>query len=232
MDIKKNNKSEKELNDVVVDDSDTTSGYNGSLSESNDELTRHNVQYQDNKNWDTENVQTIRKWQREIEKSSFIYGMILENTDRTLMRILAMTLVISTVCALLSTISASLDGDKYKSIIFSFNIILAVLSSIILILNGLIRIYGWDDDVKNISKFVEKLYDRWIVFETELTVPANQRHDGIEFIKKHDGLHITLMQQAPYVPHSKYKEGCIKFKKFVKDECNNHVWEQKFRKNI
>ena len=124
--------------------------------------------------WDVETEATVRKWQKDIEKSSFIYGELLLNNDTYMQRVLVITLLLSVVGTLLSSINVALGalaiensvmGFNVKWVVFAFNIVMAIASAIVLGGNGFMKIRNWDNNVKNLTKFVQRLDSEWFVFE-------------------------------------------------------------------
>jgi len=189
--------------------------------------------------WSPETEATARKWQRDIEKSSFVYGELLANNDHRMQQVLVTTLMLSALMTLLAALSAALGALQpatlgisaagLKWTVFTFSVLIALSASMVMLGNGIMTIYGWDSNVKNLTKFVQRLDSEWFVFETELNIPKNQRQNGIDFIKRADGNYMHLMQQCPPISGDDYVNANQKYQERLFD---NFVWQQKFKQRI
>lgn len=202
--------------------------------------------------WSAATEGTTRKWQTDIEKSSFIYGELLANNDLRMQQALVSTLLLSVLITLLSSISVvigalvpsaqnicagntttpivgGLNVDHLTWALFAFSIIQTLAAAGIMIWNGLMKIYGWDLNVKNLTKFVQRLDSEWFVFETELNMPPTQRQNGTDFIKRADGDYMHLMQQCPPINGDDYVSANQKYQERL---FGNFVWQQKFKKRV
>ena len=94
---------------------------------------------------------------------------------------------------------------------------------------GLIKIYGWDDIIRKLTKFVEKLDSNWFVFETESNIAAAHRTNAEDFIKRADGQYMYLMQQCPPIIGEDYSEANRKYKERLFDD---YMWSQKFKQRM
>ena len=189
--------------------------------------------------WSVETESTARKWQKDIAKSSFIYGELLANNDLRMQQVLVTTLLLSVLMTLLSTLSVALGALDFSSLgvsattlkwaVFTFNIVTACAAAIVMVGNGLMKIFGWDLNVKNLTRFVQRLDSEWFVFETELNIPQAQRQNGTDFIKRADGDYMHLMQQCPPIDGDDYVSANQKYQERLFD---NFVWQQKFNQRI
>ena len=179
--------------------------------------------------WDKNSYNTIVRWRDDISKSSFIYGQLLDRNEFKVRIVLIFTLILSTFMTILSGISvalSSLDIDM-KWVVFSFNIITLIAAGAVTTMNGIIKIFGLDSDVKTLTKIIEKLDNQWFVFETELNIPAEQRQNAKDFIKRADGDYMHLMQTCPHVSIDDYVEANISYQERL---AENLIWQRKFNK--
>lgn len=207
-----------------------------------------NPKEEDDENWNngwTPQVEaTIRKWQKDIEKSSFIYSELLANNNNRMQQALVATLLLSALITLLSALSVALGAltttvavnatttstsEHITWTLFTFSIVQTLAGIGIVVWNGLLKVYGWDVAVQNLTRFVERLDSQWFVFETELSIPAAQRLNGDDFIKRADGDYMHLMQQCPPIMGDDYVAANQKYQERL---FNNFVWQQKFKLRI
>ena len=157
-------------------------------------------------NWTQDNVNTVLKWQKDIGKSSFIYGRILEKKEFFMQFILIFTLILSVLITIFSGLSvalSSLDIDV-KWVVFSFNVVILFLAGIATTLTGLLKIFGIDEDIKKLTKLVEKLDNQWFIFETEMNISPEERQNAADFIKRMDGNYMHSMQLCPHISLETY----------------------------
>ena len=179
--------------------------------------------------WTQENEETVKKWQTDIEKSAFVYGEILLNNSKNMERVLVLTLVISTLMTLLSALAVTLGPLDFKWVVLAFDIVILFGSSIVAVMSGLIKIYGWDETIKKLTRFVQKLDSNWFVFETELSMAPVHRTNADDFLQRADGQYMYLMQQCPPISGEDYSEANRKYKERLFDD---YMWSQKFKKRF
>jgi len=179
--------------------------------------------------WTEDNVNTVVKWQTDIEKTSFVYTEILDRANQHIERILVLTLFISTISTLIGSLSVTLGALDYKWIVMAFDIVILIGSAIITFTGGLIKIKGWENTVKTLRKFVEKLDNSWFIFETELSIPPDQRTNAKQFISRMDGEYMYLMQQCPPISGDEYVKATQTYQERL---YNNWVWSRKFKQWI
>ena len=179
--------------------------------------------------WDKKNTNTVIKWRDDIAKNSFIYGQLLDGKEFYLFTFSVLTLVLATFMTILSGISVAvtaLDIDS-KWIVFSFTVIILIASGIVTTLNGIIKIFGWQNEIKDLTKIIEKLDNQWFVFETELSISADQRQNAKDFIAKADYMH--LMQICPHISVDDYVKANKSYQQRLSE---NLVWQHRFQKQL
>ena len=202
---------------------------NDQNNQSNSNNQNQDITEQIVNDWDKNSYNTIVRWRDDISKSSFIYGQLLDRNEFKVRIVLIFTLILSTFMTILSGISvalSSLDIDM-KWVIFSFNIITLISAGAVTTMNGIIKIIGWDTAIKELTKTIEKLDNQWFVFETELNIPAEQRQNAKDFIKRADGDYMHLMQTCPHVSIDDYVEANISYQERL---AENLIWQRKFNK--
>ena len=182
-------------------------------------------------NWSQSNLDTINKWQNDIQKSSFIYGQVLEGKEFYIQLILILTLFFGGMITILAGVSVAvslLDTDP-TWITFSFSLIITIFGSTITGLNGVIKIFHWDEDIKSLTKIIEKLDDLWFVFETEMNIDVVDRENGKVFIKRMDGEYMSLMQLCPHLSLSDYVKANQSYQERL---SKNLIWQKMFNQKI
>jgi len=179
--------------------------------------------------WTKENTETIRKWQSDIEKTSFVYGEILAGITVTMQRILIAVLVINAIMTLFSALSVALAFLDKKWVPIGFNIGIGLGAAAVTIMTGIVKIYGWEAMIRNFAKFTEKLDNTWFAIETELTIPPDQRFNAKDFIKRYDGEYMHLMRQCPPITGDDYSNANRKYKERL---FSDHMWSLKFKQRI
>jgi len=136
--------------------------------------------------------------------------------------------LISAIAVALTALGSSI-GPELRWVILAFNIITFLCAGVVTTLNGFVKIFGWDEKLKELTKFVQRLDSEWFVFETELNIPPAQRQDGTDFIKRADGNYMHLMQQCPPITAENY---IAANKKYQERLFENFAWQQKFKQRI
>lgn len=179
--------------------------------------------------WTKENEETVKKWQIDIEKTSFVYGEVLMTTTFYMNFILVVTLLMSVLNTLFAALSVTLITLDMKWPGITFEILILICSSIAAVMTGLLKIFALDLRVQNLTRYVEKLDNSWFLFEIELNIPPGQRSDAHDFIKRADGQYLSLMQQSLPIDAKEYSQANRKFQERLLD---NHLWSRKFKKQM
>lgn len=177
--------------------------------------------------WNRATEGTISKWQRDISKSSFIYGEQLEANNARLQVALIVTVLVGSLMTILASVSITINSfvDNFAATI-SLDAILLVGAAVITTTNAFVKVFGWDSKVKELVRFIEKLDTQWFVFETEMNIPRDQRQTARDFIMRADGDYMHLMQQCPYISVSDYVAANQSYQTQLSE---NFVWQQKFK---
>ena len=180
-------------------------------------------------NWDALNVNTVTSWRNNVAKTSFVYGVILQKHETNLERSLLITLAIGTLMTLLAAVSVALGPLNNKWVVLGFDVVILVGSALITVSNGLIKIYGWDESVKHLTKIIEKLDALWYTFETELNLQPDQRQDAKDFIKRTDSDYAHLMQQCPHINMEEYIQASQEYQTRL---SKNLIWQYQFNRQM
>lgn len=179
--------------------------------------------------WTEQNEKTVKTWQEDIQKTSFVYGEILSDVTIKLRQILIALLCINAVLTLLSTVNVALEFLNIKWLSIVFNITTAVGSAIVTVLAGLIKIYNWEDIITTYNTFIGYLDTIWFNIETELSINSDQRMNAKDFIKRYDGEYMYLMRQCPSISGEKYSRATRKYKQRMFED---QKWSLNFKQRI
>jgi hypothetical protein len=175
--------------------------------------------------WDERTYETVAGWQSDIAESSFIYGEQLEIYDGRMNVALVLALITGVIMTVIAgvTVSLSTIDEVSKWLPFSFEVVMLIGAAIITASNGLITVLGWDEKVKQLTKYIGKLDSQWAVFETELMIPPEQRQNGLDFIKREDGNYMHLMQQSPHMSADEYIQAKESYTRKMKEHHDRQV---------
>ena len=115
--------------------------------------------------WTEENTATVKKWQRDIEHTSFIYGDVWHRVKKKLIYIMVAALVLSAMNTLFGVLSIALSFLDQKWISVGFQIFVGISNALSTILLGLIPIFSLEQKLEDYMKFIEKLDSVWFIFE-------------------------------------------------------------------
>lgn len=181
------------------------------------------------KNWTDENEKTVRGWQIDIEKTSFIYNEVLLIWTFRMHFILITVLILTSLCAIFSALSVTLTFLNIKGASITFEIMILICTGGSAVLTGILKLFHIDETILTLARFIEKLDNSWFVFEIELGIPPDQRTDAREFIRRADGQYLSLMQHCPLINPKEYSRANKRYHERLYD---NYLWASKFRKKI
>lgn len=217
MEIAENNQVEKSENERSIP----------AIFHSNHLFSEINDQVSDNKNgWSKENVETVRKWQLDIEKSAFIYGEVFHNLNSKIQYLTVTTLIISALMTLIAAINVTLSFLDLKWLVVGLSIAILVGVATCTIITGVGIAFGWKDKFETLLKYVERLNQAWFAFETELNISPEQRQNATDFLKRADGMYMYLMQQSPEISLKEITEANHAYQIQLAEE---QIWSRKFR---
>lgn len=155
--------------------------------------------------WDNDSENTVKQWQSDLLEQSFIYGEQLEGYESYMNVALIIPIVAGAFVTIIAAISAALNTlGVIHWIPFGFDIVVFIFSGTATVCNTLVKVLGWEDTIKQLTKHIGKLDSQWAVFETEMTTPQYQRLNGPDFIRKENGNYMHLQQQAPHISPKDY----------------------------
>lgn len=182
-----------------------------------------------NNDWTEKNEKTVRKWQTDIEKTSFIYGEVLLDKTLKMNIALVIALVSSILNTLLAALAVALAFLEIKWIGIGFEISILLSSAFAAVAMGLMKLFHLELRVEELIRFVEKLDNAWYLFEIELNMSSDQRTNATDFIKRADGQYLSLMQHCPMLNAREYSKANRRYQERLFD---NYMWSQKFRKHV
>lgn len=149
--------------------------------------------------------ETMKQWMKETANASIVYGSLLRKSNRNLQRTLLSSFILSGIMTFLSGIIVFLGaiGD-YQWVILGINCGILIGSSVIVILNALDQIYGWDTKVKKFTKMTEKLDAFWMTLKTEVDLSNPLRLDPDKYMPRLLAQYQMTMQLCSHVT----KEEC------------------------
>jgi len=199
----------------------------GNLEEPYEDVQLDELQLND---WSDLNNQTISKWRKNVEVTSFVYNEALDKYTVALQR----ALIVSLICGALGAIFAGVNVilSKITSIdttwfVFGCSVASLVSSAIVAISTGLIKVGSWDDKIRNYTLYVERLSALWILLRSELDISAEYRIQAGDFIKRMHGQYINLVQQGPYITR---KECEIFFQNYKDKKFKDFTWNNHYEK--
>ena len=179
--------------------------------------------------WNDQNTKTVKRWQLDIEKTSFVYGEIVTGVTLTMQRLLVSVLIINSLMTMFSALSITLAFLDIKFISVGFSIANGIGAVTVTIMLGIIKLYGMENLIRTFTKFIENLDNTWFAIETELNIGPDQRLNAKDFIKRYDGEYMHLMRQSPPISGEEYSNANRKYKERLFDD---HMWSLKFKNKV
>lgn len=180
-------------------------------------------------NWTNINNETLRSWKISLSKASFIYQTIFDKYKKKLDTILILSLIISTICTVLSAISSlslTTDNKIYVYISLAINILIFILNGSITILNGAMKIYKYDESLTSLSSYLEKIDQLYSTISSELVLPPSLREDAVDFIKREHDAYLTLIKQSPNINTSDHSFALKLYNEYLQNQNTNFKLSQ------
>lgn len=216
-----------------------------------DELLNINNNPQTLNNWDDKQEETIRGWKTSLVQYIFIYQYVLDSAQTHVNRINVVVEILGAFSLLISTISASIMGfSKIKPDGFNANITIygtpiigvveiigialaicvAIISSIVLVLNRTIKIYKWDTTIVACSAYISMMDQLNSIISVELSLGRNARGDANKFVKDISVRYLDLIKNSPYVDINDQNNAMNQYEKFSQGKINAFNSAQKYTK--
>jgi len=212
------NQSDDQSNETDnTDDTDETDEADGNSKD----IIIHN-------SWTTKNIKTVQEWESIAEKSVFTHNILLEKYNKKVGQALISVLIFGSLATLLSCISSTISAISstssmdtiFRWIVFGINVAIFILSAVVTIINGIIKIRKWNTIVADISAFIEKMDAFYMIVSSILLLQDTLRPDAIDFIKKEYTTYLNIMKSKPEISQSDYNSAEKKYGKYV--ENNSH----------
>lgn len=187
--------------------------------------------------WGSTTTDTLKQWIIQLTKSSFIAETVREIYQKRLNKILVYVLILTTFNTMISGISSALLAADITNIwvIFGFNVVILVVSSATAFLTGYVRIHKWDDFVRALTSFIERVDSLLGVVNSQSLLPFTVREDATEFIKTNNDVLIKILQEAPQISTGDYVSASTKFDSFIQRTDNNNKqfrFDMKYNKSL
>lgn len=185
-------------------------------------------------NWTSQNTATVVSWKNNVAKTIFIFEIVHEKYKYMLDNTLLASLILSTLSTIVAAVSSTIivSNSSHELIVFWLNVVIFTIGGATTVLNGVVKLYRWDELVSDISTFIEKLDVFHVVLTSELLLPDNLRSDAVEFIKHKNTEYSTIMKHVPNIRKSDYDTSYKKYVEFIEnstvDNKYNFTHLQKF----
>lgn len=183
-------------------------------------------------NWTTDSYNTVNSWKTSLIKSYFIYQFLVDKYKTKWNRMLILVLLFSTAATLLAAANTAIQkvsDDFFKNQTLIFNIILVVVNAIVLISNGIIKIYKFDNIVAEYTAYIEKVDQLCLIIHTQLMLPVHMREDASKFILKQNVDYTNIIKQSPTISTSDYNTAIKKYKNFISNDRDTSELTRKYK---
>jgi len=187
----------------------------------------------DDNGWTEPNVEILRNWRNNLSKTSFIYQHVLHKYQLRLNRLLVVSLLLSTMSALLasiSTLSLTRNEELYRFLSLAMSGTIFILAAITTIINGMIKIYKFEDIITSFSAFVDKIDNMCSTISAQLILPNKMKEQSLVFIKSCNESYSQIIKSAPMVDQNDFEVAKSSYEKFRKNEAINY--KQKCKDHI
>jgi hypothetical protein len=143
--------------------------------------------------WSDDNVALLNTWEHQTTKSLFVYEYVLEKYRTKLNKWLTLSLLCTSISALLAGVSAALSAvGTYMWVVFAFNITILLVSGVGSFISGYINMNGWPDLVTTVAGYCQKLniflcnVKSKAILRYDSGDPTNNRYDSGDPTNRYD----------------------------------------------
>jgi hypothetical protein len=178
--------------------------------------------------WTDENCNTIQQLRDTLKKYVFVYYETADYYDKLIQISLILSLLIGTIMTVISALTITLGSFDNQFVVLGLNVGMLTGSAIIAIINGLQKIFSWDDKQKQYSIHSQRLFGLYITLKSELKLHESQRFNASSFIKRKMGEYANLIQSGPILSTKEESALGRKFYDNEKDEATFNLKHSKF----
>ena len=192
---------------------------------SDDKPNPNNINNDSINNWNPKNEETIKSWKLSVSRISFIYSLVTNKYNKRLSSFLLSAFIINSIISTLTAIKILLnviDDDWVQSLRLAFDIILLILSTLVTILSGTVKMLDWQTFVNTCTKYIERLEALFAPVAAILLISPNLREDADSFITRTDRTYLDLMRKHPQISRSDYNAASVKYDKFIKQQAKSN----------
>lgn len=179
--------------------------------------------------WTIENSETVTKWQKDLEYTSFIYTDSAELYTKYVRVMLVITAIGTGLLAVLASLNIVLFQFNYSSALLAFLIVITLGAVFISGLNFAIIFFSWEEKSQSYSEYSARVYSIWKIIKDEMEIPKEQRNEARDFMKRIYGQYLSIKNQSPYIPIS---QAIKSERKYKNDIFENVKWNSLFGKRI
>jgi hypothetical protein len=166
-------------------------------------------------NWDPQNTATVTKWIKEGDKQSFIYDRVRDSLQHRVKILTVIIMIMSGIQSLLSVSRFGLDETKHTTLTLVFNIIGAVISTMVFMITTYIKDSKFEDVIQSLTSYVEKLEAFLSGLVSIADIKPELRPDGDSFVSERRETYAEIYREAPNISQRQLQHGIRDYKEYV-----------------
>ena len=173
-------------------------------------------------NWDDSNIKTIELWIRECDKQEYIYDSVLEKIKTRSKFVKLLLLIISTITMLLTTSGLGLTDNSNIYILWTYKILVAILSTITYGLTSYQKLENYDDIIEKYTRYTDKIGNFLANIVSISEIKKELRPDGDKYVIDNRKLYSDIYRESPYIKHSYWKDGIVSYNNYISNLDNSY----------
>lgn len=166
-------------------------------------------------NWDPQNVSTVTKWIKEGDKQSFIYDRVRDKLQQKVKFLTVIIMIVSGIQSMFSMSRFGFSEEDYPTITLVFNIVTAVMSTLIFMITTYIKDSKFEDVIQSLTSYVGKI-DHFLSSMVSIAdIKPELRPDGDSFVTENRETYAEIYREAPNISKSQMESGIQDYKKYV-----------------
>lgn len=216
---KKNNITKKSIANSLIIHTNNDTDINDVVLDIDNNMNTDNTNTDNG--WFGANNNTVQTWKNNFAEMSFIYNIALQKYKLRLANVAMLAFIISSLQTTLSFSNLGISETNYPMLALIAKITMIILSLIINVSNGMIKIYKWNDNVEIYKGYTEKLEGFFTILVSETELPKSLRKNALDFIVQHKTSYMEILRSSPDIDQSDYLKGSEQYIK-LKNKKTKH----------
>lgn len=168
--------------------------------------------------WSRANIETVNLWKRTCSETVFVYETFLTRHRKTLDNISLSNFILTLFSATISFAYLGVNDSAYPNVSIGLKITFVILSILVCILSGTIKLYDFSGVISRTNSYIEKVDCLLSNLINETTLPVDLREHGTNVIKKNKDMYFEILKSPPELGVPEYNKLLTLYNKSIQDK--------------